>query len=173
VHRGLPAPAGASAAISMSDVQSSKPGSDALPPAGLLRRLGAILYDSLLLAALCFAVTAAAIALRRGAGIAPGSGWFQLLIGTICWLYFAWSWVHGAQTVGMRAWKIAVCATGGGEVGWRRATIRFVSAWISAAALGLGFLWSLIDSEHRCWHDRWSGTKLVRLRPESRRSDTG
>ena len=33
---------------------------------------------------------------------------------------------------------------------------------LSTAALGLGFLWILIDKKKRAWHDRWSGTMLVR-----------
>jgi hypothetical protein len=39
---------------------------------------------------------------------------------------------------------------------------RFLLSLLSAAALGMGFLWSLLDRQQRCWHDRLSGTRLFR-----------
>ncbi|MEJ1377571.1 MAG: RDD family protein, partial [Candidatus Sedimenticola sp. (ex Thyasira tokunagai)] len=36
-------------------------------------------------------------------------------------------------------------------------------AIISWLALGLGFLWLLVDRKNRTWHDRLSGTRLIML----------
>jgi uncharacterized RDD family membrane protein YckC len=34
---------------------------------------------------------------------------------------------------------------------------------LSWLPLGLGFLWMLVDSQGRAWHDRLSGTRVVEL----------
>jgi len=34
---------------------------------------------------------------------------------------------------------------------------------VSLAAAGLGFLWSYVDTERRCWHDILTDTRVVRL----------
>jgi uncharacterized RDD family membrane protein YckC len=38
---------------------------------------------------------------------------------------------------------------------------RFAAAGVSLAALGMGFLWVLVDRDRLAWHDRWSGTRLI------------
>ncbi len=78
-------------------------------------------------------------------------------------LFFAGFWTHGGQTLGMRAWRIRLVGRGGGRVSWGQATLRFFAAIVSWLALGLGFLWALVDRERHAWHDRCSGTRLIRL----------
>ena len=41
------------------------------------------------------------------------------------------------------------------------ASLRFVAALLSWAAVGLGFLWQLWDRDRLTWHDRISGTRIV------------
>ena len=77
----------------------------------------------------------------------------------VWFFYLALCWSYGGMTVGMRAWKIVLLADEG-DVGWRHCGIRFVTALVSAAALGLGFFWSLLDPQRRCWHDIASGTGI-------------
>lgn len=137
-----------------------------LQPAGFLRRLAAASYDLLLVAALLLVVTRLVIQLRGGIAVEPGSGWFQVLLLLVWWAYFAVFWVRAGQTVGMRAWRLVVTRQDGGPVGLAAASVRFVTAALSAALLGLGFLASLVDPEKRSWHDRLSGTRL-RVRPKS------
>ena len=43
-----------------------------------------------------------------------------------------------------------------------RRLVRALGALLSAAALGLGYLWALIDEESLTWHDRMSQTFLTR-----------
>lgn len=154
-------------------------------PVSLWRRLAAIAYDSILLAALFFVVTAVAVA-RFGAAVDAGTVWLQLLLAATAWLYFTWCWVHGGQTVAMRAWKIRLVPTGtagrAGQIGWTRATVRFLAGWIPAlplAAIGTGLsariafagaaaaaiagLAATFPSRHgSCWYDLIAGTRLVR-----------
>lgn len=87
----------------------------------------------------------------------------------ICLLFFCWFWVHGGQTLGMRAWRLRVVNPDGTTVTWRRAVIRFFSALLSWVPLGLGYLWILIDKENRAGHDLLSGTVVI-LVPASPRN---
>jgi uncharacterized RDD family membrane protein YckC len=73
---------------------------------GLLRRLAAIFYDSILLAAVLFFSTLIIMPLTHGHAIASGNILFKIYIYGICYLYFIWQWTHGGQTLGMLAWKI-------------------------------------------------------------------
>jgi uncharacterized RDD family membrane protein YckC len=132
-------------------------------PARLWRRLAAIVYDLLIVAALLMTVTIATILVRGGSAISPGSVWFQLLLLTIWWLYFAGSWTRGGQTVGMRAWRLVLRPDDAAGIGWARASLRFLAAGLSTAVLGLGFLWCLVDPLGRTWHDRLSRTSLSAL----------
>jgi uncharacterized RDD family membrane protein YckC len=132
----------------------------------LWRRLAAAAYDLLLVIALFMVLTALVIAARGGRSIDSGSLWFQFLLLTGWWLYFGWSWTHGGQTVGMRAWRLVVLTEDGGPVGWGRSVLRFAAAGLSALAAGLGFLWSLVDRNGLTWHDRLSRT-VLRHRPQS------
>ena len=51
----------------------------------------------------------------------------------------------------------------GGPLTVRLALIRYVVGLVSVVALGLGFLWILIDPEKLAWHDRAAGTRVVVL----------
>lgn len=136
------------------------------PPAGLLRRLLAIFYDGLLLAGLLFvaALPTAAFSIEPG-GL--GARLLFLYMLAVAFGFFGWFWTHGGQTLGMRAWRLRLVDDAGGPVGWGRALRRYACAMVSWLALGLGFIWCLIDREGLTWHDRCSGTRLVRLPPRS------
>lgn len=143
-----------------------------MPAPGLLRRLASIFYDSLLLAALWFVVSAAFLAASGGRLSSPDRPLWLLYsfrggLLLITYLFFASFWTHGGQTLGMRAWRLKLVGPEGGPVNWTRATLRFAAALLSLAALGLGLLWVLVDREKRAWHDSLSGTQLVLL-PKAR-----
>ncbi len=136
-------------------------------PPGLLRRLAAIFYDSLLLAAL-LVVASALITLPvgfiLGKQAAEGLGenpLFLFWLDLIPLLFFSWFWRRGGQTIGMRAWGLKLVSRDGGPVTVGRTVLRFFAALLSWAACGLGFLWILVDPERLAWHDRLSGTRLV------------
>ena len=143
--------------------------------AGIWRRLAAVTYDMLALFALLMLLTGLVLAARRGEAFDSQSIWFRLLLLTGCWAYFTWCWTHGGVTLGMRAWRLVLVRRGGDAVTLGAATVRFFAGILSAAALGLGFLWSLIDRDRLAWHDRLSQTELLRTpklaKPDH--SDTG
>jgi uncharacterized RDD family membrane protein YckC len=134
------------------------------PPAtpGLLRRLAACFYDCLVLAAVLMMAGALWVAVSRVAA-APGDWLFRGYLLAVAAVFFGAFWTRG-ETLGMRAWKLRLVAADGQPPGWGRALLRFATAFISWAALGLGFLWVLVDRERLAWHDRLSGTRLVMRR---------
>jgi uncharacterized RDD family membrane protein YckC len=133
-------------------------------PAPLWRRLAALSYDVLLLAAVLVVIAAVVVAARGQRAVEPGTWWWQLGLGAVCWLFFAGFWAHGGQTLGMRAWRIRLEREDGGPVTLRLATVRFAAAWLSLLPAGLGFWWGWIDRERQCWHDHLSRTRVVRVR---------
>jgi uncharacterized RDD family membrane protein YckC len=149
------------------------------PHCGLLRRLAAILYDGLLLLAVLFIATAILLPLTHQAGTTPGEApvpiyaqhplykaAFTSYLFMVSYFFFAYFWTHGGQTLGMRAWRIRVQTRDGHPIGWWHALLRFMVAIVSWAALGLGFLWSLVDRQKRTWHDLYSETDLIVLPKE-------
>lgn len=131
-------------------------------PVGLLRRLAAILYDSLLVLALVLLGTLALVILNAGEAIPAHTGWFRLFLLAVVAGYFVFFWLRGAETLGMKSWRIMLVSRDGGAVTPRQALLRAGAALLSWLPLGAGFLWSLVDRDGLAWHDRLSGTKLVR-----------
>ena len=76
--------------------------------------------------------------------------------------YLVWCWHKGGMTLGMRAWHVCITDETGGRPGLKRCVVRFLAAIPSTALAGLGFFWSLIDSDNRTWHDKASRTRLLR-----------
>ena len=140
--------------------------------AGLFRRLFAIFYDSFLLLAILFIISAIATVLNNGKAVEPSDPFypvFVILIFSLSYLYFAWFWIHGGQSLGMKTWRIQLQSydpenNGDGQIDWKTAAIRFFSAIFSWGVFGLGFLWAFFDKKNRCWHDLISKTVLIDLR---------
>lgn len=129
--------------------------------------MGAVCYDALLLLAVLFFATAVALPFNGGQAFAPDQYVFPVYLLIVGFLFYAWFWTHGGQTLGMRAWRIRLCTLDGGPISWRQAVVRFAAACLSWACLGLGFIWCLKDRERRCWHDRLSATQLIYLGGEN------
>jgi uncharacterized RDD family membrane protein YckC len=138
----------------------------------LWRRLASAGYDLLLVTALLMMLTGLVLAARAGRPFDPQSIWFRLLLLVGWWAYFTWSWTHGGQTVGMRAWRLVLVRPDGTGASLGQASLRFAAAFVSTLALGLGFLWCLVDRRRLTWHDRLSGTELA-LRSGSAKPEHG
>lgn len=129
--------------------------------AGWGKRLAAIVYDTLILAGLWMVAGFAALALRQGVAVAPGSHWYQLYLLGVAWAYFALSWWRAGQTVAARAWGLEVRDRAGHYPSLARATLRAALAPLSLGLAGLGLIWCLFDPEGQSAHDRLSGTQLL------------
>lgn len=139
-----------------------------LPHCGLLRRLAAIFYDSMLLAAALFLAALPAAPLLGEQPSTAALLLFRLYLLLIIFAFFAWFWAHGGQTLGMRAWRVKLQNRQSGPVTLWQLMLRFIVATFSWLLFGLGFIWSLLDKEKLTWHDRYSMTELV-VTPKKKR----
>lgn len=120
-----------------------------------------MVYDGLIVVALWMVATALLLPFTGGEAIQPDNGLYNACLVLLSFGYFGWFWTHGGQTPGMRTWNLRLTGAARHRVTWRQAFTRFLGACISWLALGLGFLWLLVDVDRRTWHDRLSATVLV------------
>lgn len=136
--------------------------------AGFGRRLAALLYDSVLLAALLVAFTSGAVFLNHRRAIEPETAglWVYLyragLIGVIAG-YYLLNWTRSGQTLGMRAWHLRAVTAAGKPLSMKAAALRFVCGALAWAPAALGVLWLYFDPERLALHDRLSRTRVVHL----------
>ena len=137
----------------------------------LLRRLAAMLYDTFLVAALIIAVMFVVLPVYSLLTGSHGTDSVIQLEREIVWLvfllvpmlFFCLFWLKNGQTLSMQAWRIKLQTFSGDSPNVRQCVIRYFGAILSAAALGLGYLWCLVDRNGRYWHDYLSGTDLFLL----------
>jgi uncharacterized RDD family membrane protein YckC len=124
---------------------------------GLLRRLAAILYEALLLAAVAF--FAAWLFFFASGGRDATEGWarhlLQLFILVVFAAYFLWCWLRGGQTLAMKAWRIRLV-----DVTPKKAILRFL---LAVLFFPVTIPWALVDKDRQFLHDRLAGTRLVKL----------
>jgi uncharacterized RDD family membrane protein YckC len=137
----------------------------AYKPAGLLVRLVAMFYDALLLLSALLIATAIALLVTKGS-LHTHNPFFRTTLFLICFSFYAWFWLHGGQTLGMRAWKLRLQNKDGRPITVWQALLRFLVAVPSLAFAGLGFLWMLIDKDKMTLYDRFSESVIVRLPKE-------
>lgn len=146
------------------------------PTAGLIRRLLAIAYDTLLLLGVAFAYGVVVWLLRKAAGAdlnepPQGIAGVVELLGLWCVLagYYVLCWTKRGQTLGMKSWRLQVTSLSGGHPAAWQAWLRCLLAPLSAAALGIGYVWCWFDAGRGCWHDYWSQTRVMVLPKEKRK----
>lgn len=154
------------------DVSSTATPEAQRPRALLPWRLLAMVYDALpVLALWMLAGTAFTLAYTfsghaQRENIAPFSAW-QWLLWAVCWVvtgaYATASWRRGGQTLGMRPWRLKLVSADGTALRRAQLWLRFAVATLSLLLGGLGFWWALLDRQRLAWHDRASGTRLVRM----------
>jgi uncharacterized RDD family membrane protein YckC len=149
----------------------------AAPPvfirAGLFRRLGALLYD-------CFLVAAIWMLLGFGLQLVVGPDTSTLVDGRVqtvplldnilfllmllsCGGFYVFFWCRSGQTLGMLAWRIKVVDCHGSPISFPQAMARFVLAWPAFFLFGLGYLWMFLDRNRDALHDRYSHTMVIRV----------
>lgn len=161
-----------------------------MPLASLGRRLAALLYEALLLAAL---VLAAGFVLAPL--VSPGRAGSAMLavpstIGRVIsfvglWVlgavYFGWSWSRARRTLPMKTWRLALVTRDGDPLTCGQALLRYGATFVGPALAlvvylllaphGVGWLawplpfinWlaALVDPQRQFLHDRIAGTRLV------------
>jgi uncharacterized RDD family membrane protein YckC len=146
-------------------------------PAGLARRLAAMLYDALLLLAIFMIVTALFLPLTGGEAITPRTNpvleyLYRAVLAGIVVVFYGAFWTRGGQTLGMASWRLKVEREDGARLTWADTVKRLGAAVLSWLPLGLGYFWILVDRDRRAWHDRLSRTRVVVVpKGERRRSE--
>jgi len=143
-----------------------------LPSAGVLRRLGAMFYDLLLVIALMMVVTAVLLPLTGGEAITNErfGAWeyaYRLLLLAVVVMFFGVAWTRSGQTLGMQAWRLQLQREDGGPLSWFDVLKRLGAATVSLCLAGVGYWWIWIDRDRLAWPDRWTRTRVVVL-PKNR-----
>lgn len=125
-----------------------------------LRRFGALFYDSLLVLAVLFMATMPLLYFTEGEAIHPHNYFYSAYLITVIYVFYAWFWTHGGQTLGMRAWKIRVEQANGRNITWLQSLIRFS---IAMASLGIALVWCIFDRQHQPLYDKIAKTRMVRV----------
>ena len=134
------------------------------PTISLLRRLGAMIYDTVLAGFSVVIVSSIpAVLFQSLTGYRVPDSVMTVGYIFLTYLFFTWFWTHGGQTLGMRAWKIRVVDLNNQPLTWTQAGMRFFWSLISWMVFGLGYVWALFDPEQLTLHDRMSKTRLVRV----------
>jgi uncharacterized RDD family membrane protein YckC len=156
-------------------------------PASVPRRLGAALYDLLVVAALWMLVYFMLIVSGAFVGSLQDNSdprhW--LLRGSIAFAYFALCWCNGGRTLGALSWRLRVARADGGTLRLKDAAARFAiacayllpivvlefayrlavpPALYYPALLGpflLGTLWARIDAQGRALHELALATRVT------------
>jgi uncharacterized RDD family membrane protein YckC len=124
----------------------------------LLRRLGAMTYDAMLVLAVWLLSLFIGVAVHDGAVFGP---LVQTILFVELFTFFAYFWVWRGQTVGMLAWGLRLETDDGTPMRLSQALLRFIGAMLSFAALGIGYLWIYVDPDRRAWPDMLSRTHVV------------
>jgi len=133
--------------------------------ASLPRILGAVIYDFIIVCAIIFIAAQWFPLVPESYQDLPALLLFKrLYMLGICFIYFAYSWRRGGQTIGMKSWRVQLRTNNPQQpVSWRQSAIRFLVAIASWLVLGLGYIWIVFNPQRKSWHDMASGTHLVVL----------
>ena len=136
-----------------------------MQPAGFLKRVLALVYDSLLIGAIVLVLSLLLVFVNGGY---PESGSFVSFIqffilifaGPIFYSYF---WIaNKGQTTGMQAWKIQLVTVDETELNIKKTMLRCLISTISFACFGMGYLWILYDKDNLSWSDILTKTKVIK-----------
>ena len=133
--------------------------------AGFLKRILALIYDSLLIAAI---IIVASLLLVFINGEYPKPGTFlsviqffiSILVGPLFYSYF---WLtNDGQTTGMQAWKIKLVSSNESKLNMKQAYLRCLISVISFLFIGIGYFWILFNKNKLSWSDIATKTRVIK-----------
>ena len=136
------------------------PSAQVREPAGLGRRLAAMLYDGLLLLAIWIVTGLVWFPLN---GAAVSGPLLTMVLALETFAFYAYCWRRHGETLGMRAWQIRLVAASGQPPSWPQIGLRLLSACVSLSCFGLGYLWLYLGKTRQTWHDLASDTYVVHI----------
>ncbi len=122
-----------------------------LPRAGFWRRIAATLLDFIMFA-IVFGMLKSVFHWINGGGMPL---WFAV--------YNVVMWAAKGTTIGGIICGLKVVRLDDRPIDWGVAIVRGLSAFLSLAVAGLGFIWVAFDDEKQSWHDKIAGTTIVKV----------
>jgi uncharacterized RDD family membrane protein YckC len=139
-----------------------RPGFDLpLRSAGLSRRMLAGASDLLVIVAAT--ILFGYIALRIVGAAPPWRTEFEIVAGLVAVMWPVYQYcflVYCGRTLGLRAAGLHLKQFDGGSPSRNTRRWRVIASLMSAAALGFGYWWCLLDEDQLSWHDRITRTHL-------------
>ena len=83
-----------------------------------------------------------------------------LLLGFVYYIYF---FSRSGVTLGKKLFGLKVVSINSEKLDVGKGIIRTIGYYISAIPLFLGFFWMLFDEKKQTWHDKMSGTKVIKV----------
>ena len=130
--------------------------------ASLIKRFAACFYELILLSAIWFVSTWTFLRLFGAVESDMKRLGLQFFLWIIAGIYFVWCWQKSGQTLAAQTWNIKLVDREGNRLHFTQALQRYILASASTVALGLGFLWAIIDKDHLFLHDRLLKTRLIK-----------
>ncbi|MDO6594862.1 RDD family protein [Neptuniibacter sp. 1_MG-2023] len=127
-----------------------------------IKRLGAFVYDMILIIALLM-VSTGIITMGFNQGESVQGPLFQSFLFILVYLFLSFFWMRNGQTLGMLAWRLRVQTTEGERLNAKQCLLRYIVGILSLLAGGAGFLWMFINKQKMTWHDIASGTHVIEL----------
>ena len=140
-------------------------------PAGFISRFAAWFVDQLVLVVafavmgmtvqLVFTFSGQSIPALSGDKVSGllGTAWFAFVVSAI---YMALFWYLFGSTLGQLLFGLRVVRMDGLQaLTFWQVVVRVIGFYISMAVFFLGFLWILVDSGRRGWHDKLARTKVI------------
>ena len=69
--------------------------------------------------------------------------------------------IYAGTTPGLLIAKLRLAHFDGSRAGRKLRRWRVIASFLSAASLGMGYLWVFLDEDSLCWHDRITHTYLA------------
>lgn len=134
----------------------------------IFRRLAAIIYDALIVAALLIIATLGLqLIFNQGQAFSPGNIYYQGFLIVLMLGYFLYFWNTSGQTIGMAAWKIILMPLYGKKPSYQQLVLRMLVAIPSFFCFGIGFWWLFFNKEKATLYDRCSATRLMYFKRNS------
>jgi uncharacterized RDD family membrane protein YckC len=139
-----------------------KPEEHALEYAGFWLRLGAAVFDMVIVLLLLFVlyslfITCAAEITQRRIFI------MAVVAGIVAIVYFIGFWIWRGQTPGKMIAGIKIIRTDSSPIEWTHAVLRYLGYIVCFLTLTIGFIWIAFDERKQGLHDKIADTYVVKL----------
>jgi uncharacterized RDD family membrane protein YckC len=146
-----------------------RPGIDIpLRSAPLYRRILAACIDALVVAAACAVF---GLVFWKVAAVRPPLWQIAALaiaVSTVFWAAYQYAFIlYSRTTLGLLLAGLELTRFDGAVANRRLRRWRVLASFLSAASLGMGYLWVFLDEDSLCWHDRITHTYLAPGRRDS------